>query len=36
MIFDGRTKEELSILYDFTRKFIDIYNKETKEGLQHD
>lgn len=36
MVFDGRTKEEMSILYDFTREFIDRYNKKTKEGLRYD
>lgn len=35
MVFDGRTKEEMSILYDFTREFIDRYNKK-KGDLQYE
>lgn len=35
MVFDGRTKEEMSILYDFTREFIDRYNKK-KAGLKYE
>lgn len=36
MVFDGKTKEEMSILYDFTKEFIDRYNKNAKEGLRYD
>lgn len=35
MIFDGRTKEEMSILYDFTKQFIDRYNKN-KVGVKYE